>query len=283
MAAAVASPTSSTASVAIDTPASADSVPAAVPAAVPIPKLVVITAPSNNGMSATFMPEELVDFYDDPNHTTLSPAEWREPEPDASKDVLSRVELQDVDWRQYEPPASMNKVANVTSEILLEIVNSSVENIKSRNEEARQAEADQQAQQETANEEARKSMETEEPYLPIIIEQEALQENEDVKGKGKGIEPDEPFVVPDPTMVDASKITSKKKFAIRKLFQRGEPQHEVRAESSSAGARREAMREYFEHRLSKVNQDSSHEGAQATLAILRRNKSVKVPEAQQLV
>lgn len=229
------------------------------------------------------MPEELVDFYDDPNHTTLSPAEWREPEPDASKDVLSRVELQDVDWRQYEPPASMNKVANVTSEILLEIVNSSVENIKSRNEEARQAEADQQAQQETANEEARKSMETEEPYLPIIIEQEALQENEDVKGKGKGIEPDEPFVVPDPTMVDASKITSKKKFAIRKLFQRGEPQHEVRAESSSAGARREAMREYFEHRLSKVNQDSSHEGAQATLAILRRNKSVKVPEAQQLV
>lgn len=229
------------------------------------------------------MPEELVDFYDDPNQATLSPAEWREPEPNTSHDVLSRVELQDVDWRQYEPPALMNKVANVTSEILLEIVNSSVENIKSRNEEARQAEADQQAQEQTANEETRKSMENEEPYLPIIIEQETPKMIQDVKGKGKAIEPDDPFVVPEPTMVDPSKIASKKKFALRRLFQRSEAHHETRAESSSAGARREAMREYFEHRLSKVNQDSSHEGAQATLAILRRNKSVKVPEAQQLV
>lgn len=112
----------------------------------------------------------------------------------------------------------MNKVANVTSEILLKIVNSSVENIKSRNAEARQVEADQQAQQETADEEARKSIGTEEPYLPIIIEQKALRENEDSKGKVKGIEPDEQFVVPDPTIVD-SKTASKKKFAIRKLFE----------------------------------------------------------------
>ncbi len=60
-------------------------------------------------------------------------------EGDATSTTSSEIELQDqdgedeeVDWTKYDPPQALSKTPNVTSEILLEVVESSIQNVKNQ-------------------------------------------------------------------------------------------------------------------------------------------------------
>jgi hypothetical protein len=234
-------------------------------------------------MPGAFDDEDLSELYHNPFETLqVMQDEWRSKDHAApwSTDNVSDIDLGDIDWHKYEPPAVLRKAPNVKSLILLDIVNSSIDNVK-----ARVAEEDRQKQLEeercrAAEEEKRKNGKSPEPYLPIIIPPE------------KPIEPDvSPTTILNganlayvntvsvasagkATQVTVVRDAGRKRFAIRRLFHRT---HEE-GESSAAGGAREALRQKLEARLVKVDIANTDSKTQETLMALRKSGFIKDAE-----
>ncbi|PMB73250.1 putative E3 ubiquitin-protein ligase ARI5 [Beauveria bassiana] len=185
----------------------------------------------------------------------------------------------EVDWRLYSPPAALADASIVVSEPLTDIIWQSITNVKKR--------VEQQLQQEQEEEAARKAMEdaraleaakNREPYLPI---------NMDGPKKEKEIDTLPIEIKPDCDTASLmarrsfiqQQVDRRRKFGFRRLFQRS---YET-GESAAAGAAREAILQHLENRLSRANVESTAPDSQETLQKLRRNKTVRVPDTQELV
>lgn len=234
-----------------------------------------------------FDTDALADIVNDPEEYLVQlQNEWlrrhhdaiRQPETDAA---LRAKDEDEVDWRLYSPPPALADSSKVFSEPLTEIIPQSITNVQLRVEQELQREKEDEATRKAVEAaEAEEAAKNKEPYLPI---------NMDEPDKGKGKEADEMSVEIKPDCDTASLISrrdfvqeqvdKRRKFGFRKLFHRGVE----KGESSAAGAAREAILQDLENRLSKANVESTAPDTQETLAKIRRNKSVRVPEKQELV
>ncbi|KAM5356211.1 hypothetical protein ACJ41O_002857 [Fusarium nematophilum] len=201
-------------------------------------------------MPGSFGPEDYIDFYENPFEALEDmQTAWKDREPAVSWSAknLSGVGVANIDWHRYNPPPALRKTPNVTSQILLDVIWSSLENVKTRN-----LEEDRQRQEE---EERRKAAEdggcekgkAKEPYLPIIIPIENSIPNNNTAPRASVIsESDSALTVtgPDVTSIATAKAKANKRrmFALRRLFQRS---HE-KGESSATGAALGALREQVE-------------------------------------
>lgn len=236
-------------------------------------------------LPGTYDLDGTIDLLDDPyEHLERIQRAWRSKnhEDPWSRDNLSEVDLGNVDWRLYSPPAALADTEAVESDLLREIIASSLQNISNKNTQEVQNEKEEEAARKTAEEEAAKeAAKNKEPYLPIKIgekrEDAAEPTNEPFSAE---IKPDcDTGSIKDNVGIIQARVEKRSKFAIKNLFQRSTE----KAESSAAGAARESMRQQLESRLSRANIESTAPAAQATIAELRRHKSVRVPETQELV
>lgn len=267
--------------------------------------LSVTTPAPNDGMSAIVVPSEKLDIYEDPFAAFEELQDsWKQRQQFApwSADDLSEVDLGDIDWRTYSPPSGMREVADISAEILLEIITTSIDNVVAKNEQEKLEELENASAQKATIEEAAKEAEkSKKPYLPIIILERA-DESPLIAGPSSTNEPksrrvslDEDDLYSDDSLCPADSISvvsrreKKRNFILRKIFQRHTANINPIAESSASGAareareEREARRQYLNSRLSKINVESTNTSAQETIAALRRNTSFKVPEKQQIV
>ncbi|KAF4947287.1 hypothetical protein FGADI_10596 [Fusarium gaditjirri] len=192
-------------------------------------------------MPGAFGPEDCIDFYEDPfgvldgSETT---GEKQEQRVSWAVKRLPNLDIADLDWHKYNPPKALRKAPNITSQILLDVLQSSVENVDLRIiEEDRQKKEKEEKRKQEENEKGK----SKEPYLPIIIPTEPL-----VEGKTSHAVPPPkikkeilmttfgPSVV---TKADA-RANKRRLFALRRFFQRSDE----RGESSASGATLGALR-----------------------------------------
>ena len=221
-------------------------------------------------MPESFGSDNHIDLYENPvDKLEKLQSAWREKEHARSWSVLPDLDLSQVDWHQYHPPKVTRKAPTVTSQIILDIVGSSIENIK-----ARVAEEDRRRQEEqdrlAAEEAAKRTEKFSEPYLPIITEQDVVEIHARVSTKGK-----QPATADDGDIIGVgiamprrvlsvrstdggvfilpTKAEKRSRFALRKLFQRS---HE-RGESSAMGSARARFLQKFERASHHVNSTDS--------------------------
>ena len=241
-------------------------------------------------LPGTFDVDEATDTVDDPyGYLERIQRAWRakQHEEPWSKDNLSEVDLGNVDWRLYNAPAALTDAQQVASELLQGILESSLQSIYSRNQEELQNEKNETESRQLAEEEAAKeAQKNKEPYLPIKIVQDREDPNktaQDAPDNAQAeieIKPDcDTGSINDGISIIQARLEKRRRFAIKNFFQRSSE----RGESSAAGAAREATLKQLEHRLSRANVESTDAAAQETIAALRRHKSVRVPETQELV
>ncbi|PTB69823.1 hypothetical protein BBK36DRAFT_1110025 [Trichoderma citrinoviride] len=233
-------------------------------------------------MSASLGPEDCIDFYENP-YTALEKLQ------DAGKvkEMVSKVmretpadgSINDIDWRQYEPPTALRKTPNVTSQILLNIIFSSIENVKRRvaEEQRIKAEAAEEAARRTA--EGKHKAKGKEPYLPIVIasEEPPLAEPSRTSANGPAQSLTAPGDQGAPTKEE--KVEKRRKFALRRLFQRNLD----RGESSAAGCAREALRNKVETQIQSVDPKSADRKALEAIAALRKTRLFKPADANAVV
>ncbi|EGX90513.1 IBR finger domain protein [Cordyceps militaris CM01] len=185
----------------------------------------------------------------------------------------------EVDWRQYSPPPGLADASKVFSEPLTEIIPQSITNVQERvAQQLRREEEDEAARKVVEEAEALEAAKNKEPYLPI---------NMDGPKKEKEIDTSPAELRPDCDTASLysrrsfiqGQVDKRRKFGFRKLFQRSYE----KGESAAAGEAREAILQDLENRLSKANVESTAPETQETLQKLRRNKTVRVPETQELV
>ncbi|GKT48046.1 putative efflux pump gsfJ [Colletotrichum spaethianum] len=78
----------------------------------------------------------------------------------------------EVDWSRYNPPAALKTAPNITNDVLLEVLQTSIENIQARvaeENQVRQLEEEARRREAEANMAQEASSRRSEPYLPIII------------------------------------------------------------------------------------------------------------------
>ncbi|UNI15120.1 hypothetical protein JDV02_001686 [Purpureocillium takamizusanense] len=242
-----------------------------------------------NGSSAT--PGEYVDYFDDP-FAVLEQLQnrWRSKdrrgETAWSAENLPDVDLTDVDWHRYEPPASLSKTPNVTCQILLDIVASSIDVVRERNASEDRQRQDDEDRRKVAEEEAahraRHGSDYSEPYLPIIIRPEhpALQTtvaHTRSVDSAIGMPPPPPSSSPPPAPLRrapsvasaafAAKVEKRRGFALKRLFHRKAGD----GESSAGGGAREALRQQLEAALGRLDVASTDSHTQRTLQKLRKS------------
>ncbi|KAF4454358.1 putative E3 ubiquitin-protein ligase ARI9 [Fusarium austroafricanum] len=215
-------------------------------------------------MPGSFSPEDYIDFYENPFESLdgLEPGgEKREPRVSWALKDLPDLDITDLDWHKYGPPNALKKAPNITSPILLDIIQSSLKNIKARNiEEDRQRKESEEKQVVEENGKGKDK----EPYLPVIIPGENHVEETTSKVEASSPAPKVrkeilmttfgPSVI---TKADA-KANKKRLFALRRFFQRSYEKGESSATGAALGALREEateasqVREGFS-RLTKPN------------------------------
>jgi hypothetical protein len=186
-------------------------------------------------MPGTFGPEDYIDFYDNPLETLEkleSAWEKREPRVSWSVNNLPSLDIVDLDWHKYNPPGALRKAPNITSQVLLDILQSSLKNVKERNfEQDRQKE---ELEQQRKLEETDKGK-SKEPYLPIIIPVENhVEEKENTIQTPPKTRPKILMTTFGPSVVTKTdaKANKKRVFALRRFFQRSNE----KGESSATGA-----------------------------------------------
>lgn len=232
--------------------------------------------------SACLGPEDCIDFYDNP-YTALGKLQ------DAKKDngIGSSVttekppdsDFDDVDWQGYEPPTALRKTINITSPILLDLVFSSIENVKRRVAEERRLkkEAAEKAARRAAQE--KDKAKGKEPYLPIVIppseEPPAASSKASVTGLAQG------FTLSggQGTTTNSEKVEKRRRFALRNLFQRS-PEG---GESSAAGRARETLRSKIETQTQSIDTNSADPKMLEAIAALRKTKLFKSADPNALV
>ncbi|KAK5987577.1 putative E3 ubiquitin-protein ligase ARI9-like protein [Cladobotryum mycophilum] len=169
-----------------------------------------------------------------------------------SSDKFPELDLGDVNWHQYEFPALLRKAPNVTSQILREIISSSIDNVKARIAEEDRLKQEEELRRIAEEESATQEGKGKQPYLPIIIREEApivlspLPDNsswETIRTEATS-----------PVTVVQDKVVEKRhKFAIGRLFHRS---HE-KGESSTTGSAHEALLQKLEAKLSSLRLSST--------------------------
>ncbi|KAL7922607.1 hypothetical protein ACQKWADRAFT_74281 [Trichoderma austrokoningii] len=218
--------------------------------------------------SASLGPDDSITLYENP-YTALEKLQ------DAGKgreiESLGHVNGVVVDWREYEPPAALRKAPTIKSQILLDIIFSSIENVRSRVEEEKrlQKEAAEEAERRTAEE--RQKAKGKEPYLPIIIPTEASPST---------VAPSTPsnFIMSGGNGLPA-KAEKRGLFRLRNIFQRS-PEG---GESSAAGWSREALRHKLEIKILSFEAESADSKTQEAIAALRKSKIFKMVDPDELV
>lgn len=241
-------------------------------------------------LPGSFDVDETIDTVDDPyGHLERIQRVWRAKQHSEpwSKDNLSEVDLGNVDWRLYSAPTALTDAQEEAPELLQGILVSSLQNIYSRNREELQNEKNEAEARQLAEEQAAKeAQKNKEPYLPIKIVQEPEEHEQTAQDATVNAQADTE-IKPDcdtgsingGISIIQARLEKRRRFAIKGFFQRSYD----KGESSAAGAAREERLKQLEHRLSKANIESTAPAAQETIAALRRHKSVRVPETQELV
>lgn len=261
-----------------------------------------VPPPAVRAMSATVAPNERVDLYQDP-YTVLEQLQdsWRERQEQSwqSKDDVSEVDIGQVDWRSYAPPAGISDTQGVDSELLQNIITTSIEQLQIRYQREKIEEAEEAEAQRTAQHAAtEKAAKLKEPYLPIII----VNESEAVRmpivpdcdpRPRDSIHDDDIYeddsIGPWDSVSVASATPAKRRHLFQRLFRKNYPKPAVQAESSKDGAAREAreaqdaQRQLLNDRLRKVNINLANPQVQQAIADLHRNTSFRIPEKPQLV
>ncbi|KND90195.1 tRNA-dihydrouridine(20a/20b) synthase [NAD(P)+]-like protein [Tolypocladium ophioglossoides CBS 100239] len=241
----------------------------------------------------SFSPEDVIDFYDNPFATLEQLRDtWRSKDRDApwSTDKLSDLDLGDVDWHKYGPPAMLRKAPNVTSQILLDIVAASIDNVKARIVEEDRQRLEEERRRATEEEAVRQARNGKgpEPYLPIIIvpDEPPPEAANDAPvpaqtTNGSRAEANGSGSVPPSTSAAAfaAKVEKRRKFALRRLFHRS-PE---KGESSSAGGAREALRQKLEAKLDDVDISAADSNTQKTILELRKSGFFKAPDPDELL
>ncbi|KAM0563936.1 hypothetical protein ACHAPJ_000144 [Fusarium lateritium] len=197
-------------------------------------------------MPGAFGPEDYIDFYETPLETLEDlESAWKNREPRVSWSVKNLPDLNDVglDWHKYDPPSALSKAPNVTSQVLLDVLWSSLENVKARNlEEDRQKKEIEEQRQLAENDKGK----SDEPYLPVIIPVENPAEDDDStspvlpKARSASVRS-----TVGPSVITKADVKANKRrlFALRRFFQRSNERGESSATGAALGALREAAEE----------------------------------------
>ncbi|KAL6878697.1 hypothetical protein J3F83DRAFT_250901 [Trichoderma novae-zelandiae] len=234
-------------------------------------------------MSASLGPEDCIGFYENP-YTALRKLQDAGKDKEIGSPVTTEKPadggLNAIEWHEYQPPTALRKTPIVTSQILLDIVFGSIENVKTRvaeEQRLKQQAAEEAAARRTA--EGKHKAKAEEPYLPIVIPpEEPPAEASNASGKG----PTPAFTVSggQEAPAKAGKVEKRRKFALRSLFQRHHPEG---GESSAAGRAREALRSKIETRIQSVDPRSADPRTLEAIAALRKTKLFKPADPNALV
>ncbi|GFP56304.1 probable E3 ubiquitin-protein ligase ARI9 [Trichoderma asperellum] len=226
--------------------------------------------------SASLGPDDSITLYENP-YTALDKLQ------DASKDkeIESSGDVNSVDWRKYEPPAALRKAPTIKSQILLDIIFSSIENVKTRVEEEERLlkEATEEAERRTAEE--KHKAKGKEPYLPVIIpiEDSPAESSSNINAKRAVT----PRAASDFMMSGGNGLPVKgekrRKFGLRNIFQRS-PEG---GETSAAGRSREALRHKLEAKILSLDAKSADPKTQEAIAALRKSKLFKTVDPDELV
>lgn len=229
--------------------------------------------------SASLGPDDSITLYENP-YTALEKLQ------DASKgkEIESPADVDDVDgvdWRKYDPPTALRKAPTIKSRIILEIVFSSIENVKTRikEEERLQKEAAEEAERRTAEE--KQKAKGKEPYLPIIIpiEDSPAESSSNISSKRTVA----PRTASDFMMSGGNGLPAKgekrRKFGLRNIFQRS-PEG---GETSAAGRSREALRHKLESKILSLDAKSADPKTQEAIAALRKSRLFKAADPNELV
>lgn len=125
-------------------------------------------------MPGSFNPGDYIDFHDNPfevNYDLPDPWQGQDREAPWSSGNLPELDLEGVEWFNYGPPAVLSKAPNVTSEILQNLIQTSIETVRAAAQEEKRRREEEKTEKErrTSAEQAPKPGDGEEPYLPIII------------------------------------------------------------------------------------------------------------------
>ncbi|KAJ4864181.1 hypothetical protein T069G_00711 [Trichoderma breve] len=239
-------------------------------------------------VSASLGPEDCIDFYENP-YTALGKLQdavkrkSEQLESPISTEKPADGDINGIDWHEYDPPAALRKTPNVTSQILLDIVFTSIENVKTRvgQEQRLKKEAAEEAARRTAEEEQKAK--GKEPYLPIFIP----PEDPPAESSGTRVKNSEDLVmsgaVPDFVLLGPPGVPIKeekrRKFALRNLFQRS-PEG---GESSAAGRAREALQHKLETKIMSVDPKSADPKTLEAIAALKKTRLFKSTDPNALV
>ncbi|KAL6872613.1 hypothetical protein HDV57DRAFT_253275 [Trichoderma longibrachiatum] len=230
-------------------------------------------------VSASLGPDDCIDFYENP-YTALGKFQDAEEHRETGSPVATAErDIHGIDWQESEPPTALRKTPSVTSQILLDIVFSSIENVKARVAE------EQHLKKVAAEEAARQTSEEKDsktkgkgPYLPIVIPCEDPTV-ESARASAKGLAPDLIVSGGQEAPARAEKAEKRRRFALRSLFQRSPDG----GESSAAGRAREALRNKVERQIQSVDSKSVETMTLEAIAALRKMKVVKSGDPNVLV
>lgn len=205
-------------------------------------------------MPGSFTPEDYIDFYESPFEDLENiQTAWKDRDMAMpwSTNNLDEVDVTDISWHEYKPPAALNRAPNVTSQVLQDILYSSVENVRTRavEELQKQLQEDERRRRDNDNKGKGKG-----PYLPIIVPEDKSESSQSrVKDGDDDTTPRLSSVsqTPSSTLVDPrAKPEKRRMFAFRKLFHRS---HE-KGESSATGSAIESLRRIYDRSNSHVSQ-----------------------------
>lgn len=230
-------------------------------------------------VSASLGPEDHIDCYENP-YTALGKLQdaWKGKEltSPVTAENPADVDVNGVDWHKYDPPTALRKTPNVTSQILLDIIFTSIDNVKVRVDE------EQRLKKEAAEEAARRTAEEKrgakgkEPYLPVVVpieESPAESSNTYTKSTSTlGSTASGGDGVP-------AKGEKRRKFALRNIFQRN-PEG---GESSAAGRTREALWHKLETKILSVDLKSADPKTLEAIATLRKARFFRSADPNALV
>lgn len=197
-------------------------------------------------MPGAFGPEDYLNFYESPFEVLNGSETSREKQEQRISWAVKKLpdlDILDLDWHEYNPPKALRKAPNITSQVLLDVLQSSVENVNARiMEEDRQKKENEEQRKQEENEKGK----SKEPYLPIIIPAEPSVE---VKAN-HAVPPPKikkeilmttfgPSVV---TKADA-RANKRRLFALRRFFQRSDERGESSATGAALGALQEQVAE----------------------------------------
>ncbi|RFU78792.1 hypothetical protein TARUN_3437 [Trichoderma arundinaceum] len=229
-------------------------------------------------VSASLGPEDCIDYYENP-YTALGKLQdaWKGKglESPVATDKPAEGDINGVDWYKYDPPTALRKTPNVTSQILLEIIFTSIENVKVRVDE------EQRLKKEAAEEAARRTAEQKHnakgksPYLPVVV----LIEESPAKSSNANAKITAASVKTLDSIVSGGKGEKRRKFALRNIFQRN-PEG---GESSAVGRTREALRRKLEMKILSVDPESADPKTLEAIATFRKSKLFKNVDTKALV